>query len=263
MTVAVSGTAGCSRTATSEVPWITVVAGASGTGSGAVTFNVAANSGAARTGTLTIAGRAFTVTQAAAGPADQPAGSGPSCSYSIAPDNQSMGAAGGEGAAITISTSAGCAWTATSQASWITLDVAGERQRNRNRHVQRGGQQRRRAHRHLSIAGRAFTVSQQAAAARQAARSRLIPAIRRSAPTAGIASAVDVSTAAGCAWNATSNAGWITLVSGANGNGAGTVTFSVAANTGTARTGTLTIAGQTFTVNQASGCSRTRSIRRS
>ena len=46
-------------------------------------------------------------------------------------------------------------------------------------------------------------------------------------------------------------AGWIALVSGANGNGAGAVTFSVAANTGTARTGTLTIAGQTFTVTQA------------
>ena len=59
----VSGAAGCSRTATSQVPWIAVVAGASGIGIGAVTFNVAPNSGAARTGTLAIAGRVFTVTQ--------------------------------------------------------------------------------------------------------------------------------------------------------------------------------------------------------
>ena len=64
--------------------------------------------------------------------------------------------------------------------------------------------------------------------------------------------AVAVWTAAGCAWTARSNAGWITLGSGANGNGAGVVTFSVAANGATARSGTLTIAGQTFTVNQIS-----------
>jgi hypothetical protein len=46
------------------VSWITITSGASRTGTGTVTFTVAANTGGARTGTLTIAGSTFTVTQA-------------------------------------------------------------------------------------------------------------------------------------------------------------------------------------------------------
>ena len=72
------------------------------------------------------------------------------------------------------------------------------------------------------------------------------------APAAAATGTVVVTTAAGCPWTAASNAGWITITSGASGSGGGTVSYSVTANTGTAaRTGTLTIAGQTFTVAQS------------
>jgi hypothetical protein len=47
----------------SKASWITVTTGSSGSGSGTVTFSVAANTGGDRTGTLTIAGRTFTVTE--------------------------------------------------------------------------------------------------------------------------------------------------------------------------------------------------------
>jgi YD repeat-containing protein len=61
-----------------------------------------------------------------------------------------------------------------------------------------------------------------------------------------------VTAGAGCAWTAVSNAGWITVTSGASGTGNGTVGYSVAANGGSdQRQGTVTIAGQTFTVTQA------------
>jgi hypothetical protein len=63
---------------------------------------------------------------------------------------------------------------------------------------------------------------------------------------------VNVTSTSGCPWTATSNAGWITIISGASGTGNGTVTYSVSMNTAyTSRTGTLTIGGQTFTVTQA------------
>jgi uncharacterized protein (TIGR03437 family) len=68
-------------------------------------------------------------------------------------------------------------------------------------------------------------------------------------PASGGSGTVNVVTAAGCAWTATSNAAWLTVTS-SNGNGNGAVNFIVAANTGTARTGTLSIAGQTFSVTQ-------------
>ena len=66
--VSVTTTSGCTWTAASSASWLTVTSGASGSGSGTVQYSVAANTGSAsRTGTLTIAGRAFTVTQAAGG----------------------------------------------------------------------------------------------------------------------------------------------------------------------------------------------------
>ncbi len=62
--VNVSTGAGCGWTTTSNVSWIAVTSGGSGVGNGTVTYAVAANSGGARTGTLTIAGQTFTVMQA-------------------------------------------------------------------------------------------------------------------------------------------------------------------------------------------------------
>ncbi len=70
----------------------------------------------------------------------------------------------------------------------------------------------------------------------------------------GGSGSVNITSAAGCPWTATSNTSWITLSSGSPGSGNGTLNFTVAANTGLARTGTITVAGQTFTVNQSVAC---------
>ena len=71
------------------------------------------------------------------------------------------------------------------------------------------------------------------------------------ASSAAGSASVTVTAAAGCAWTATSNAGFLTITNGASGSGNGTVTFSRTANsTAVPRSGTLTIAGQTFTVTQ-------------
>ncbi len=79
-------------------------------------------------------------------------------------------------------------------------------------------------------------------------------------PAAGGTGSVNVTTASGCGWAATSNVPWITITSGASGTGNGTVDYSVAADTSGARSGTLTIAGKTFTVNQGSGNSGALSV---
>ena len=73
-----------------------------------------------------------------------------------------------------------------------------------------------------------------------------------SIPGSGGSGTAVVTTQAGCSWQATSNASWITVTSGSTGTGSGTVGYAVAANSSTAaRTGTVTIAGQSFTVTQA------------
>ena len=62
---------------------------------------------------------------------------------------------------------------------------------------------------------------------------------------------VTVTTAAGCAWTAVSNAGHLAVTGGSSGTGSGTVTYTVSTNgSGVARSGTLAVAGQTFTVTQ-------------
>ena len=64
-TVTVSAPSGCAWTAQSNNDWITITAGASGTGPGQVTYTVASHSSSSqRRGTLTIAGQTLTVLQA-------------------------------------------------------------------------------------------------------------------------------------------------------------------------------------------------------
>ncbi len=67
-TVAVTATGGCAWTAVSNSPFITVTGGASGNGNGTVSYSVAANGGnAPRSGTITIAGNTFIISQTATG----------------------------------------------------------------------------------------------------------------------------------------------------------------------------------------------------
>ena len=97
----------------SNVPWITITGGSSGTGNGTVSYTVAANPEAsARTGTLTIAGQTFTVTQA-----------GAICTYTISPTaTPTVPATGGTGS-VSVSTTpaSGCGWQAVSNVPWITI----------------------------------------------------------------------------------------------------------------------------------------------
>jgi Zn-dependent metalloprotease len=66
-TVNVTATAGCSWSAVSNSGFITITSGALGSGNGSVGYRVDANTAStSRTGTVTIAGQTFTLTQAAA-----------------------------------------------------------------------------------------------------------------------------------------------------------------------------------------------------
>ncbi|MFI5091454.1 MAG: neprosin family prolyl endopeptidase, partial [Terriglobales bacterium] len=56
--------ASCTWSSAADAGWLHVTSGASGTGNGTVGYSVDANSGSARSGTLTIAGQTFTVNQA-------------------------------------------------------------------------------------------------------------------------------------------------------------------------------------------------------
>ncbi len=235
--VSITSGSGCAWSATSNSAWITITDGASGTGNGTVSYSVAANTGSARSGTMTIAGKTFTVNQVSA-----------SCTYSINPTGASIAAGGGTGN-IGVTSGSGCTWTAASNDTWITITSGGSGSGSgtvsysviANTGLVRSGT--------ISAAGKTFTVSQANGC------SYSINPAGSNIGSAGGNGSVSVSGGSGCAWSASSNTGWITITGGASGSGNGTANYSVSANTGPARNGTLTIAGQTFTVNQGSGCS--------
>jgi Viral BACON domain/Putative binding domain, N-terminal len=110
-TIGVTAGFGCGWTATSNRSWMTVTP-ASGTANGAVTYSVAANTTSTRTGTLTIGGRAVSVTQSAT-----------ACSYALAPATVTISSSGGSGS-ISVTAPAGCSWSATSNSSWVTVASA-------------------------------------------------------------------------------------------------------------------------------------------
>ena len=154
--VTVSTAAGCVWSARSNDNWLTLVSGVSGAGPGVVTFTVAANAGAARTGTLTIAGQTFTVSQVAIGAPPPPP---PPCSYSISPTEQSINEKGGS-MSVAVSAGAGCQWTAVSNESWlvITQGAAGSGNGTVQFDVKSTGGKKRNGT--LTIAGQTFTVTQ-------------------------------------------------------------------------------------------------------
>jgi|GEM_PF-2283354 len=104
----------CQWRAASQTNWITLTAGFSGTGTGTISYSVEANPlPSARTGTITVEDQSFTLAQAG------------SCSFSLGPlTTQAFTALGGR-SKITLSATSGCHWTATADASFISLSAGG------------------------------------------------------------------------------------------------------------------------------------------
>jgi hypothetical protein len=143
-----------------------------------------------------------------------------------------------------------CSWTASSNAtSWLTVGsgsgtgtTAVSYSYAANTGPARTGV--------ITLGGRTHTVTQASGCTYTiSATSALL------LPNAQSAS-VGVTAASVCPWTAAvtsaANPQWLTITSGASGNGSGMVSYSVTANSGSTRTGVLTIGNQIFTVRQVS-----------
>ena len=236
-TVTVTSAIGCGWTTSNANNWITILAGASGSSTGTVTYVVASNLTAlARSGVLSIAGSTFTINQAAA-----------PCTFAIAPTNVVHGY-GIETGAVNVTTLLGCSWAVTNTNSWISFTtvtngtnsaVVGYLLATNPVTVGRTGV--------LFIAGQRLTVVQDPSPCTYA----IAPSGRSHALNAETG-LVTVTTSSNCPWTVTNNNSWITITSGASRTGSGTIGYNVAANpTGLPRTGVLMVDGQTFTVSQA------------
>src|SRR5213593_3574040 len=147
------------------------------------------------------------------------------CTTSISPPNRSTGYAGGSGI-VTVTTSAGCAWTAASDVNWITLAAGSGSGSGTVTYTVAANTATSPRTGTVTVAGQTHTVTQAGAAC----TCTISPATQSLAAVASSGS-VAVTAPAGCTWSATTNASWITITSGSSGSGNGTVTYSVLANT--------------------------------
>jgi hypothetical protein len=232
---------GCAWTASASAAWTTMTSG-SGTGPGEVVFTVQANTTQqTRTTTITAAGQSHTVTQAQA--AAQPA-----CNYSLDPASQTVSASGGE-ARFRVVTDAGCDWTVSGGAAWISMAAgAGRGSGGVVFQVQPNTTQQTRAA-SITAGGQSHGVTQTAAAAPTCTYT-LDPA-SQAIPASGGEGRFRVVTQDGCSWTASGGAAWASISAGA-GNGTGQVVFTVQANTAPqSRTMAITAGGQSHAVTQA------------
>lgn len=234
----------CGWTAVSNDPWITVNT-ASGTGNGTVNFTVAANSGAARSGTITAAGKTYTINQSNG------------CVVSINPTSASRPATQTT-ASFNVTAGSGCGWTVSEASAWLSGVTASG---TGNGTVSYTAAANADAARSAAInvtntstgTSTAFTVN-------QASGCDIALTPGSASPTnAGGASSFAVATGAGCAWTTSESSPWISGVSAGQTN-SGSVNYSVDANPGTARSANITVtatatnASKTFSVNQGDGC---------
>lgn len=237
--VTVTAPAGCPWSAAASGGWISVTAGASGSGPGTVTYAVTANAATdARNGSLTIGGESHAVVQQGRAPA--------SCSYDVSPGIADFGKDAGAGS-FTVSAPGGCSWTASSAVSWIAI-VSGAQAGSgtvsytvaRNDEVaDRTGV--------ITVADRRFTVRQTGDAGRcqySVAPVQVTPCMPGGSVTATI------TTQAFCPWTATPNAPWLAVASGASGTGSGAITMTFGDNYDAPREGVVMVRWPTPTEGQ-------------
>ena len=240
---------GCTWTVVNTNPWVTILSGASGAATGAVTYAVSANlDSVARGGFLVVSGQTFNVTQ-----------NGVLCNYAVSPISRNHGAAGaGPGNPpnpIQVTAATNCTWTATTTNSWLTFPgsfsgvstgavpyyVAAN-----TTPLSRTGV--------VAIANRTTTISQSPGVCIY----ELSPTNRLHgfAGSTGVVSVLKLGDPV-CTWFVNNTNPWITITANASGTNNGTFGYSVAPNpNSSARSGSFYVWDQSFTVFQnATPCS--------
>ena len=285
--ITVSTGASCVWSATSTEDFVTIAAGASGTGSGHVEVQISPNAGGERSGQIRIGSVTVSVTQEAAPESD---GSGPSptppnpnpnpnpdpapnpnpnpappsptptpptppppgpCVLSVSPLTVQVPALGGTvSVSVRATQGSNCTWTALPVSLFLAMN--GEPSRTGDGTVtfivsSNTGPARTGT---ATVAGQTITFTQEAVAPTTCVFN--VSPTRVTLPVAGGTATfmVRVTQGTACAWTTTIAGTGITITSGASGTGDGAVVVAVAPNPGVERTNGIIIAGQLVTIVQ-------------
>jgi hypothetical protein len=237
-TAALSTTRDCTWTASAAASWLTV-APASGQGDATLTVTVGENpQGRNRSTTININNQQFTVTQ-----------NGQPCRFDVAPANIDIPHQGGR-LTVNVTTLEGCSWTTQSSQAWLRVvsgsggDASGAIELTVDSNA---GDERAAV---LTVAGATVVVNQDAAPGRASCQYSIGPGAQ-SFTAAGGTGTFKVSTLSNCAWGASSNQPWITVLSARNGSGPTDVQYRVDPNTSaSSRSGAITVGTRRHVVQQ-------------
>jgi C1A family cysteine protease len=171
---------------------------------------------------------------------------GSACSYLVTPGSQSLGQPAGSGA-VSVATQSGCAWTAVSNAAWITVSSGSNRTGNGTVNysaAENTGAKSRSGT--LTIAGRTFSVTQ----------AGVPPYLTNHSPASG-ATAIGTSTAVSVVFSETMSPSTITsatfVLSGGGSPLSGSVIYDSATQTATFTPSSNLASGTTYTVTLSTG----------
>jgi hypothetical protein len=168
------------------------------------------------------------------------------CQVSVSSSPSSFTATGGQGS-LNINTARDCTWSITTAAGWVSIAGTREGQGEASVSYEVAPNPAPAARSATLVVGTQAVALNQAAAACTFALSRPGDVIG----SAGGALTFVLTTISGCAWNAVSDAGWLSITAGQSGAASATVALLVEANGGDARAAHVNIGGQTYTVNQS------------
>lgn len=248
----------CSYQAVSNVDWIRIVSGGSGSGSGIVRYTVLPNPGPERIGSLTIAGQSYSVWQL----------SRPNClgqlqivNYGLGDNNGAIVGSSGFTLMVRVTIADDCAWTAQSNNSWIAVLPSSGKGNGEVKVTVAFNPLGNDRFGSLLIAGVKYSIWQKAAPTPPVCNAELKPvgyglANGNGAIVGGKGYTLRLSVivSGNCYWIAKSDDPWITIASGQSGKGDGEVVIVVAPNPGNKdRVGWLTIAGKRYSIWQIPG----------
>jgi uncharacterized repeat protein (TIGR01451 family) len=237
-TVTVTALTGCIWKPISSVPWITVPS-SGGSGNGSFQYTVLANpSSQPRSGTVSVGPATFTVNQ-----------DGAPCVFTLSRAGKLIDA-GGDEFQFNFSCPLGCNWNATVSDAWITLTsaVSGSGPSSVSFLV-RGNPNPTPRQGSITVGGKTFAIVQESLGASSCAYQITPASVVYDAMSAN--GNFQLSTTGTCAWEATSNAGWVQVTSPVVGIGAQTITYHVDANASTAgRAAVIQVGGQSFRIKQ-------------
>ena len=177
------------------------------------------------------------------------------CAVSLSPPTQTA-PTGGATFDLQVSTAANCQWQASLDVPWLSFGSTPSGQGSGTLRVNvasnsgagRGGR--------VTVSTNTASAATDISQAGTTACSYVVSPTSFNIIPAGGSLTANVTATAGCTWTAASNSGFITISSGASGNGNGAVVLQIANNTGAARTGSARVSwaggGQDLTVSQSS-----------